>query len=91
MKENVYVLYDRNAGIALKPAMIERNDVIPIRQITDLAKNEQSIINRHPEDFQIVHIATFDLETLEIQAVIPRVVIIANDANPGLRSADTPT
>lgn len=79
MLENIYALYDRESGITLKPLLIDRNDVAPVRQITDLANNKDSIINKHAKDFQLVHIGTIDIETLAITAVARRVVANAAD------------
>lgn len=81
MREAIYVLYDRAAQIALKPCMIHRNDVAPVREVTELTRNPDSIIHRHPQDFQLLHVADINLETLEVTPLPePRIVLEAKDA-----------
>lgn len=80
MIENLYVLYDREAKIALKPIIIERNDVVPVRMLTDLTNKPDTIVNKHTEDFSLIHIGEIDLETLEIKAYdVARTVVLAKD------------
>lgn len=79
MTENIYALYDHEAGITLKPLMIDRNDVAPVRQITDLTNNKESIIHRHAAHFSLVHIGTIDIESLELQPMAPRTVANCKD------------
>ena len=66
MIENIYCIYDNNAGIALKPFSIHRNDVAPCREVTEVANNKDSIIHKHAADFELLHVATIDLVTLEV-------------------------
>lgn len=75
MKENIYVLFDKKAGIALKPFMIERNDVVPIRQLTEATNNTESVLNKAPADFALMRVGTADIETLEIQPHEPVTVV----------------
>lgn len=74
MIENIYVIYDMKAKIALKPFMIERNDVVPIRQFGELVNNEQTILHKHPGDFELVQIGHVDLETLLMDGMDDRLV-----------------
>lgn len=74
MQENIYVMFDIGSGIALKPLMVERNDVAPIRVLSETARNEQSLVNKFPQDFQLVHVGTINLETLEVAGMPSRVV-----------------
>lgn len=83
MIENIYVLFDLGSGIALKPAMIDRNDVAPLRVLGDTAQNPESLVSKHPNEFQLIHVGTIDLETLTVQALQhPRVVATASDMLP---------
>lgn len=79
MKETVYVLYDNEAQLGLKPFIISKNDVVPIRELQELANDDKSIVSKHPTSFQLVAVAEIDLETLEVTALTPRVVTIAVD------------
>lgn len=84
MQENIYVIYDTGTGIALKPPMVDKNDVQPIRVLTDtiLQAGTNNVIANHRKDFQLIHIGTLDLETLEINKVEPRLVAQAIDLVP---------
>lgn len=77
--DNIYVLYDRAAENALRPFMIHKNDVVPLRETTDLANNPESVINRHAKDFELIHIGQVDCETLQLVPMQPRLVATALD------------
>lgn len=79
MIEGIYVLFDIKAGIALKPLMVERNDVVPIRNLTDLTNDPNTIIARNPEDFAVIHIGAINLETLAIEGDQPRTIARATE------------
>lgn len=79
MWENIYCLYDNNAGIALKPIIVERNDVVPVRQFTQLVNDEKSILHTHSGEFDLVQFGRINLETLEIEPGEQR--IVANGAD----------
>jgi len=74
MEENIYVLYDKEAKIALKPLLVHRNDVAPLREIQEIAGNKDSLIHKHAGDFELLHIGVLNLDTLEIHAVKARSV-----------------
>lgn len=78
MRENIYVIYDTKAGIAIKPPMVERNDVAPVRMLTEVARRPEGVISQNPAEFQLIHVGEMDLETLEIFPLPePRLVAIA--------------
>lgn len=80
MKENIYVIYDVKSQIALKPFMIQRNDVVPIRELTELVQNKDTVLHKHAEDFHLIQIATIDIESLEMEILQqPRVAVRAQD------------
>lgn len=74
MIENIYCLMDRGANVALKPFMISRNDIAPVRETLEATTNPESIMHKHASDFELVHIATVNLETLAVEPVEPRTV-----------------
>lgn len=82
MKENIYVIFDRVANVAIKPPMVERNDVVPIRSLTQAALNNDSIIAKYPKEFELIQIGTLDMETLEVTQQEPRLVAVAVDLLP---------
>lgn len=79
MKENIYAIVDRESGIALKPFIIQRNDVAPVREFEDLCTNKETMFNKHAGDFELMHLGEVDLETLEIIGLTPRTVARAID------------
>lgn len=79
MRENLYVIYDKKAGIALKPVIVDRNDVQPVRGLSDLVNKDGNMLNHNPDDFDLVQIGSIDLETLEVQQETMRIVALASD------------
>lgn len=79
MIENLYILYDKNAKIGLKPLLVHRNDVSPVREIEEVTANKETLIHKHAGDFQLLHVGTIDLETLQVSGLEPRVVAEAID------------
>lgn len=74
MTENIYCIYDKEAGISLKPFLIHRNDVAPVREFEEVATNKDSVLYKHAGDFDLMQIGQINLETMEIQQVEPRLV-----------------
>lgn len=77
MIENVYCIYDRAASIALKPLLTSRNDVVPLREFKQIANNPESIVHNHPQDFDLMHIGTVNLEAALIEHSPSRIVVNA--------------
>lgn len=79
MNENIYAVYDLRAHIILKPVIIERNDVTPVRQFTELTNNKDTLFYKNPEDFHIMQIGTINLETGEVTQTDFRIVANASE------------
>lgn len=80
MKENVYCIYDTASKLAIKPFMVERNDVVPIRTLQQLVNEKTTIFHKHAMEFELIHIAELDTETLEVKPVeMQRVVTTASE------------
>lgn len=62
----IYAIKDVKAAIYLTPFITERNQVIPLRQFEELTNDPKSIINRHPEDFELHNLGLVNIETGEI-------------------------
>jgi len=63
MKTNMYVLFDSASKLYSKP-MFLHNDAMAIRVATDMLNNP-SDVSRHPEQFSIFFIGTYDDITAE--------------------------
>lgn len=83
VNENIYCIYDTQSQIALKPFMIHRNDVAPLREFQEIARNKDSLIAKHAKDFQLIQIGIVDLITLEVTVITPRQVATALDLIEG--------
>lgn len=59
MKINLYTIYDLKAGVYNKPFYMH-NDSVVIRAMEDLINDPQNDIGRHPEDFIVWMLGTFD-------------------------------
>lgn len=79
MIETIYCIYDKEAGIALKPFLIHRNDVAPVREFQEVAQKEGTPIHNHASEFQLIAVAVIDLETLEVSPTERRLVATAID------------
>lgn len=47
-----------------------------IRQFSDVAVDSQTMVARHPEDFDLLHIANMDERSGAVEAVTPPVVLL---------------
>lgn len=59
---NVYSIRDVKLGVYNTP-FVQTHRAGAIRAFSDLVKDQQSTISRHPEDFQLFEIGTFDQDT----------------------------
>lgn len=79
MWENLYSLRDTRAEITLKPLILERNDVVPVRQFKQLVNDEKSMLYKHAAEYDLVQIGRVNIETLETEPVDLRVVANGKD------------
>lgn len=79
MIENIYIIYDRAAGIALKPPLIHRNDVAPVRELQQIANDPNSIINKHAHEYELIQIGTLNVITLDLTQTEERIVVRADE------------
>lgn len=78
--EKLYIIFDKDAQVAIKPALISRNDVAPIREFTQAINNPESLMNKYPASFELYLVGEINLITLAIQPEQPRVVITGEEA-----------
>jgi hypothetical protein len=53
--KKLYAIFDR-AAEAIGPVMVFAHDAAAIRSFGDVASDPQSLISRHPADFELLHI-----------------------------------
>lgn len=66
MNKNIYSIYDTKMGVYNTP-FFAMNNATAIRTFNDAANDGQTNINKHPEDFALFHLGTYDAETGEVQ------------------------
>lgn len=64
---NAYVIFDTKAEIYNKPFYF-LNDKIALRAAQDLIDDPQTDVHKHPEDFMMFHIGTYEDETAHFKA-----------------------
>ncbi|AXH74012.1 MAG: nonstructural protein [Microviridae sp.] len=70
MQVNMYVIYDTKAKFYNKPFFMQ-NDQIAQRAFTDLANDPQTDICKHPTDFQLYKVGTYEDATATITSNPP--------------------
>lgn len=59
MKMSMFSVQDSKAGMFLPPFPAP-NAGVAIRQFTDAIANENSVLSKHPEDYALYELGTFD-------------------------------
>lgn len=54
MLREIYAIYDRKAEDITGPLQMHRNVAVATRAFTDVMLDQQTMINRHPDDFDLV-------------------------------------
>lgn len=62
MLSQMFVIYDLKSSVHTSP-FAWRTKGEAIRNFTDSAKDPNSMISKHPADFQLKHVGTFNIET----------------------------
>jgi hypothetical protein len=78
MKINAYVIYDVKAKMYNKPFYLQ-NDDVALRAFTDLANDPNTDVSKHPADFILFSVGTYEDTTAEIDATIPEVMARAHE------------
>lgn len=70
MKQNIYSIFDAAAGVYNVP-FFQNNDALALRAFSDLANDQDTTIGRHPNDYTLYRIGTFNIETGLVEAENP--------------------
>lgn len=62
MIQNIYAIKDTKLG-AFTNIFIAENNAIALRQFGDVANNQNTAINKHPDDYELWNVGTWDDET----------------------------
>jgi len=80
MKLEIYSIFDE-AAKAFNTPFFMANKAMALRAFTDLANDSQSSINKHPGDYKLYKIGTFNDENSNIESIeIPELIAHASDA-----------
>jgi len=76
MKHNIYSVYDTKAKLFIIPFFLH-NDDLAIRIFKECANSQQHMFGKHPADFVLYKIGSFDdnTATVEVQPVIEQVAL----------------
>lgn len=69
MKQTIYAIYDNKAEdfIGAPQALVTfKHDAAAIRFFTDLALDKNTVLARHPEDYELIALATMENTGIEL-------------------------
>ena len=78
MKLNIYSIRDSKISAYSQPFYSHTNGSA-LRAFADHVNDKTSAPNKHPEDYELFHLGTFDDETGEITSVKPNFIGAANE------------
>lgn len=80
MIQKIYTIFDAKAHAYLPPFYMQ-NEKVAIRAFKDAVDDPKSNFYRHPEDYTLHCIGTFDDETAQLDTSIPFLVASANQVS----------
>lgn len=87
--KNLYAVIDTATGIYDGPFPLE-SDAIAIRGFSDQVANAESTIGKHPKDFAIVKVGTWNVATGEVKDMQNTTVITGLEAVAEMRKEVNP-
>ncbi len=95
MQQNMYVVFDVKAGAYLQPWFLLR-DAMAVRAFGDCCNDAEHNFGRHPEDFTLFVIGSFDDQKAVIDWHAPRSLgngiefVVVDDSQPDLFTDGNP-
>jgi hypothetical protein len=91
MRQGLYCIYDRLAGIILGPVQLHRHDAAAVRTFDEIARMENSTVGRHPADFALIRVGHLYIDE-EVAVHAETVVILEGSqwAAMNVVNAETP-
>lgn len=77
MISHAYSIFDSKAAV-FGPPIFFQNSALAIRSFTDYANDPSMMIHRHPEDFSLFQIGTFDDNTGVLSSITPVSLVTAS-------------
>ena len=88
MKMNFYAIFDKAVNAYMRP-MVLQTDGQAVRMFTDEAVRAEAEIAKHPEDYALFRIGSFDDNTGEILAIEPKCIGRARELAAASRVSDS--
>lgn len=60
MRTGIYCIFDTKASMAIGGLHLHKHDATAVRFFNDVAALKDSMISRHPEDFQLIQLGSFE-------------------------------
>ncbi len=82
MRMNIYSVFDVASGAYMRPFFL-MSDAQALRSFTDIATDREHEVGKHPEDYSLVRIGTFDdskasLHPEDVQVLVTALEVIAS-------------
>lgn len=77
MQYEIYSIRDIKANAYHRPFFVP-NRAVAIRAVTDIAQDTQTDIGKHPEDYQLFYLGTYDDNTGALSSTAPEHVLNIN-------------
>jgi len=85
--KKIYSIRDTKIGTYMTPMFVPHLTTI-LRDLEEVIKDEKSMLNKHPEDFELRYIGEFDEETGEIELEItPKFIENMTNIKKGVENA----
>jgi hypothetical protein len=78
MKMNMYTIYDQKLEAYNQPHFME-NDAMALRQFADMANDEKISISKHPEDYSLWKIASWQSTDTKITTIDKKLLASAHE------------
>lgn len=78
MKLNIYTVFDSAVGAYMRPFVMQ-SDGQAVREFMDQAKNPETVVSRHPEDYALFRVGMFDDNKGELVHEIPTCLARAHE------------
>lgn len=70
MISNVFAVFDTKVGAFMQP-FFSNNQQTAMRAFTDAAMDPSTTLSKHPEDYHLYHLGSFNDETGELSSIRP--------------------
>jgi hypothetical protein len=75
VNHGLYILRDTVAEQGLGPIMQFKHDAVAVRSFREIVAMKESQVGKHPEDFELVRVGSYDDETFKVAPENPQVVV----------------